>query len=410
MRQPRPKLTSATRRRFLQGIAGLAAAGVAPRTYAARRAPRVGVVGAGILGASIAMHLAENGAAVLVFEKSAPAAGATRNSFAWVNAFVDDDHYRRLRLASMAAYHRLDALLGLHITWGGYIDWASDSAESALVRANALQLHGTPYPVKMLDAAALAQGYPALCSGPVEQAFWSSIDGHLDPVWVTSRFLERAKRFGASVLVPCELESIRLQHGRLAGVATTRGSMTLDQLVIAAGVDTPRLLEMAGFTLKLRHAPGMLAHSRTIPAVLNLVCDAPGGLSFKQMANGTVVGTDSPEPPDLPVHSVIRRSAIDFPDDSIRAYHGRRVLGKIATYFPASRLADLDHVTLGFRPMPTDGFPVIGKAPGVRGVYVAVTHSGVTLAPVLGRAVAAELLWGESVPELAPYRPARFVT
>ena len=67
---------------------------------------RVGVVGAGIVGASIAYHLAEAGAQVSIFERTGVAAGATRNSFAWVNAFVDDLHYRDLRLKEPAGLPR----------------------------------------------------------------------------------------------------------------------------------------------------------------------------------------------------------------------------------------------------------------------------------------------------------------
>jgi len=65
-------------------------------------------------------------------------------------------------------------------------------------------------------------------------------------------------------------------------------------------------------------------------------------------------------------------------------------------------------VTLGFRPMPTDGFPIVGAVPGTADLYVTVSHSGVTLAPILGEHVTRELLDGQHVEELAPYRPDRF--
>jgi glycine/D-amino acid oxidase-like deaminating enzyme len=126
------------------------------------------------------------------------------------------------------------------------------------------------------------------------------------------------------------------------------------------------------------------------------------------MADGTLVGTDSPEAPDLPVHAAIRQGASDFPDDAIRALHGNRALDKIKAFLPDARAATLDHVTLGFRPMPTDGFPVMGHVPGAPDLYVAVTHSGVTLAPILGLHVRSELLHEREVSALAPYRPGRF--
>jgi glycine/D-amino acid oxidase-like deaminating enzyme len=58
--------------------------------------------------------------------------------------------------------------------------------------------------------------------------------------------------------------------------------------------------------------------------------------------------------------------------------------------------------------MPQDEFPIVGPVPSVAGFYVAVTHSGVTLAPLIGQLVAQEVTTGESSPWLAEYRLERF--
>ena len=81
---------------------------------------------------------------------------------------------------------------------------------------------------------------------------------------------------------------------------------------------------------------------------------------------------------------------------------------RIAAYLPPAKAAAYDFLTLGFRPMPLDGYPVVGAIPGAAGLYVVVTHSGVTLAPILGESVTREILAGERVDSLAPYRPERF--
>ncbi len=65
-------------------------------------------------------------------------------------------------------------------------------------------------------------------------------------------------------------------------------------------------------------------------------------------------------------------------------------------------------VRLAARPMPADGLPIVGPVPGVDGVHVAVTHSGVTLAPVVGRLVAGEVVTGARADELGGVRPDRF--
>jgi glycine/D-amino acid oxidase-like deaminating enzyme len=395
------------RRSFLGLLTGTVGA-TAARAWPKPGAPHVGVVGAGIVGASIAYHLAEAGARVTVFDKSGPATGATRNSFAWINAFVADAHYRDLRLASMAAWRALDRRLGFGVVWGGYLNWADTPPRAELVRANAQQLAGSAFPVQWLDAAGVATLSPHLAPGPVAAAIHSAIDGHTDPVHATLCFLDGARAHGAQLRYPSEIRAINLRNRKLTGVATSHGTVALDGLVVVAGVDTPRLLAPCGYTLPLRHAPGILAHSKPLPPLTSIIHDGPGDLSFKQMADGRIVGTDSPEPPDLPVHAAIRSQAIDFPDAAIRELHGNRILGKIKAFMPDARGAELEWLSLGFRPMPVDDFPVVGALPGTHGVYVAVTHSGVTLSPILGRYVAAEVLDGTRIEGLAPYRPERF--
>lgn len=64
---------------------------------------------------------------------------------------------------------------------------------------------------------------------------------------------------------------------------------------------------------------------------------------------------------------------------------------------------------MGYRPMPLDGLPMIGKVPGAAGMYMVATHSGVTLAPLLGKLAAQEVLTSERLAALAKYRPERFL-
>ena len=396
------------RREFLARITAASTYGFTAALHARQPALRVGVVGGGIVGASIALHLARAGAQVTLLEKAQPASGATQNSFAWLNAFVTDAHYRDLRLRSLLAYHELDRRLRLGITWGGYLNWAGTEAEVTALRANGAQLDHTPNPVRSISATELTALSPALTPGPIAAAFYSGIDGHLDPVKVTTLFLAEAQRHGAKILSQCELLGLELPGNTLTGVVTSQGRLPLDRLVVAAGVDTPAIVAMAGFKLSLRHAPGILAHSQPTARVTPIIHDAPGGVSFRQAADGSIIGFDSPEPPDIAVHREIRAHAMPFPDEALRAMHGNRILTRIATFLPAAGGVPLERLTLGFRPMPLDELPVVGALPGTPDIHVVVTHSGVTLAPILGRYVAEEVLNATRVEALAPYRPERF--
>ena len=249
---------------------------------------------------------------------------------------------------------------------------------------------------------------PGLVTGDVAAAFFSRIDGHLDPVAVTKRFLTAAQHHGALIQLNTNVTGIDLTGGALTGVRTSNGAVALDRLVIAGGVDTPALLAMAGFPLQLKHGPGILAHSNPTALATRIIYDAPGTLSFKQMADGSIVGTDAPSPPDLPVHREIRDHAVAFPSKELADLHGNRILAKIGAILPAARGVQLDRLTLGFRPLPTDELPVVGLVPGFSDVHVAVMHSGVTLAPIIGRHTAKEVLTGARVEALAQFRPERF--
>lgn len=69
---------------------------------------------------------------------------------------------------------------------------------------------------------------------------------------------------------------------------------------------------------------------------------------------------------------------------------------------------EFDFHTVGYRPTPIDGFPIIGRAEGTEGLYVAVMHSGITLAPAVGLFATREILDGERDPLLTPYGLGRF--
>ena len=86
---------------------------------------------------------------------------------------------------------------------------------------------------------------------------------------------------------------------------------------------------------------------------------------------------------------------------------GERLLGLVRQHVRGADDLELEKVTVGMRPMPEDGMPVVGFAPDLPGLYLATMHSGITLAPAVGRFAAMEILDGVRVDMLEPYRPER---
>ena len=391
------------RRTFIKGLGGAAASSLA---LGQDRAPSIGVVGGGIVGASIALRLSGAGANVTLFEKNAPATGATEKSFAWINAHTNDPHYRTLRMKSIAEYRELDRQLNLDIVWGGAITWTTSAADAERLRASSQEFRQAGYESRIVSVDELAKLLPNVRFGPFEAALFNAMDGHIDPVEVTKKMLESARNQGARILYPCEVTELEFQGNRLAGVATTTGDYSLDRLVIAGGTDSPALAAQANYTLPLRHAPGILLHTTPQQPVLGRVVESID-LNIKQNPNGRIVGNDGAYAPVRPEHQGIIHGVTDMPDE-IRAMHGERILGKIKGKMPGAVDATYDYLTLGYRPMPEDGMPVVGFSPDNPDIYVAVMHSGVTLAAIMGRYITHELLTNETIGELAPYRPGRF--
>ncbi|NGZ83957.1 NAD(P)/FAD-dependent oxidoreductase [Duganella aceris] len=400
------------RRSFMGGLLGAGAVTVPGLAAAAsaKKRPRVGVVGGGILGASIAVHLIDAGADVVVFEKNTPASGATQASLAWINASTVNTHYRDLRLSSMAAWRELDKRLRLGVIWGGSISWSNIPAKVDNLKKREVALRNTAADPLVVDARKITELSPCIAPGDTGMGFFLPHDGHIDPVDVTLRMLSYAKTKGAQVIYPCAITGIDMVDGAVKVVKTSQGEFPVDQLVVAAGADTPGLMDMLGFKLTINTVPGLNVHTKVLPHQTDMVYDVSSALEFKQMPNGEAVVIYVGGPPkQLPVHDPVYGRAITaYPSPELAAMHAKSLLGKAAVYWPALANAEPDKIRVGFRPVPADGLPVIGPVPGAKNAYVVATHSGVTLAPILGQHAAAEVLGGAPAAILAPYRPDRF--
>ena len=399
------------RRRLLAGLGGLATVVAVPtRAFAAGRAPRVVVVGCGIIGAAIARRLAQRGAQVTLIERAGAAAGATGRSFAWLNAEFSKRplHYHLLHRLSLAAYRMLEQELpGLPVQWGGALQWFADADAARQIREQVRQQQEWGYSVRLIDAGTFHSLEPELRPGAIAAATFAEQEGLADPVATTRLLLERATAAGAEFVAPCEVTGLDVRGGRIAAVKTSRGDLAADVLVVAAGVRTPSIAAMAGVDVPLVPAPGLLVHTRPMPLLVRHVAIGPAA-HVKQYRDGRIVIGDDLGPPNSAAHELLGKQPADFPDETFRELHQRRLLGEAAQYLPQAAGAPVDRITIGWRPMPRDGYPIVGACPACPNLYLAVTHSGVTLAPLLAELAAIEIVEGVDVQLLAPYRLARF--
>ncbi len=328
------------------------------------------VVGAGIAGASVAYHAARAGAAVTLVDAGQPGAGVTANSFAWIgSAGVRTGPSAGLRMTATDEYRRLEAELpGLPVTWSGSLSWAADTTPEA----------GPGQEV--VDAAIAATLEPGLRQPP-DWAVWAPGDGAADPVGVTERLVAGARDHGARVHPDTPVTAVRRDTaGRVAGVETTAGPLDSATVVLAAGVATAELAAPLGIHVPVAPSPATLFRLSAPPGLVRTVVHNRD-FDLRQAATDRLhVAADSPE----------------------------RTLAAIRSTFHGAEDVELLSARVGQRPMPADGEPIIGPVPEVPGLYLAVMHAAVTLAPAVGRLAARELLDDTVEPALAGCRLDRF--
>ncbi|QEU96891.1 NAD(P)/FAD-dependent oxidoreductase [Streptomyces kanamyceticus] len=342
------------------------------------------VVGAGIVGSSVAYHLARRGVPVTLLEQgTTAAAGVTGDSFAWIGGSVGDwpGGAHDLREYVLADYRRLEAELPqVTIRWTGSLSWAADTPPAGA------RLWPGQSRIGRSDIAALE---PNL-RDPPGQAVHTPGDAGVDPRALTHALVSAAEAHGATVLRETAVTSLRLVDGRVGGVVTSTGVHAATTVVLAAGTNIPALCEpLAALAadLPIAASPATLVRVSAPPGLVKTIVDAPG-LEVREIRDGELLlplghAEGSTAPVELTAQDALRRLKKAF-----RGSDECRLLG-----YRTSR-----------RPMPAHG-PLIGYVTHDRSVYVAATHSAITLAPTAGRLIADELVTGRRAPELRRCRP-----
>lgn len=328
------------------------------------------VVGAGILGSSIAYHAARAGAAVTILDAGRPGAGVTADSFAWIaSSGTHTGPAGALRATATAEYRRLEAELpGLPVTWSGVLTWggSGDPPEAGPEQ-------------EIVDAATIAKLEPKLLRPP-EWAVWTPGDGAVDSVGVVERLVEGARAHGARVHANSPvIRVVRNPAGHIAGVETAIGLVSGATVVLAAGVGTAALAASVGVDVPVSASPCPLMRFRGPADLVRTVISNPDFDLRQVSADRLIAAADSPE----------------------------LALAALRSSFRGAAGVELLSTRIGQRPMPADGEPIIGPVDEVPGLYVAVTHAAVTLAPALGRLIAREILDGTADPLLAESRLTR---
>lgn len=376
------------------------------------------VVGGGVIGCTSAYFLARAGLKVALVERARLAGGTTGASFAWINATskTGDEAYHRLNALGLAGYGELaaefgDAALGINPGGALKVVRRGDGDAHGAARAQAERLAGWGYPAAWLDAAALRALEPNLSLPDDAEALYSLADLNLDAPRFARFMAARVRALGGVVLERCAARSLDAgEDGRVRGLLTDAGALQASQVLLAAGPGTPEVLsELTGYDgfaarFPLRRVPGLLVTTPDLgarrlarhvvyfggPPEFHLLPDFGGGLKLgADDTDGMIAEDGSLESQRAAARILLDRAAERLPG------------------FAGAALLDDCRLAIGVRPYPADGVSLAGPLPGAAGLYVIATHSGITLAPALGRLIAETISTGRTPEALAPFRLER---
>lgn len=362
----------------------------------------VGVVGAGVHGASAARHLAARGIRVVVYERGTPAGGPTGLSSAVCRGYYTNPFLGWIAAESLRMFGDFSALTegghaGFHRTGALFLHGTD---EVAAVRETVDMLAGLGTRMEMLPSGELAGILPEVNDREVGCAVWDPGAGYADPVGTTNGLLAQARRRGAELRARTTVTSIK--PGVPVHVGHTDGEDTVDRLLVAAGPWTAGLLRMADVKLPLiaeRHFVARCGYPAAADRLPFVVADLPGGYYWK------------PEPDDqFLLGSLHPAQEVDpsAPVAGVRDEECEVLVSALRHRVPVMGEATLRGGWASLYDVSPDWQPVIGEAAEHVFVTAGTSGHGFKLAPALGDQIARLVLDDDPHPDLAQFRPDRF--
>ncbi|MFE7071171.1 NAD(P)/FAD-dependent oxidoreductase [Streptomyces sp. NPDC057620] len=259
------------------------------------------VIGGGVMGTSIACHLARAGVPdVVLVERDELASGSTARAAGGVRAQFSDELNIKLGARSLEAFARFEEDtghdIGLHRV--GYLFLLSTPEEVEAFEAGVRLQNALGVPSRMTDPAEARRLAPLITTDGLLAAAFSPDDGHCTPEAVVHGYADTARRHGATIVRHCEVTGIETRGDDITAVATRRGRIATSTVVCAAGAWSRAVGAMAGVDLPVEPLRRQIAVTEPIPDLppdLPMTIDFTSSLYFHTEGPGLLVGMSDPD-------------------------------------------------------------------------------------------------------------------
>jgi len=366
------------------------------------------VVGGGIVGLSIAYHLAARGmTGVVVLEKEAMVGiGSTGRCAGGFRHQFSTEANVRLSLLSVEKLLRFEQELEqpIDLHQDGYLFLLDHERDVEIFRQNVELQRGLGIPVELLDPAEIGSVLPGteLDLEDILAATYCRSDGVSDPAGVTEGYRKAAAHLGVTIETGREVLGIETKGEHVTGVRTNQGRLSTPCVVNAAGPWAARVGEMAGVTVPVRPLRRFIWTTRPFakaPSRYTLVIDFGSGFYFHREGEGVLFGMGNRR--EGPTHDL----SVD------QEFFESVVAETAAARYPALADAEIHTSWAGSYEASPDANPILGRVPGVAGLILANGFSGHGFqhAPAVGQLIAEELLdGGATTLDIASFSITRF--
>jgi 4-methylaminobutanoate oxidase (formaldehyde-forming) len=361
---------------------------------------RVVVIGAGVVGSSVAYHLAAQGCKdVVLLERSKIGSGTSWHAAGNMETYRADPLIGDMIRYGVDFYPRIEAETGQALGWrrSGRVMYTCDPARVATFRGLPALGEARDVEIEYLTPRQVVEKLPVIAEKGILAGAWIPSDGRINPTDLATAMARGAKMRGVKIVEDTPVTGMTVKNGRIASVLTDKGEIKCEAIVIAAGLWSAQLGAMIGVKIPL-HA---VQHHYILTKPIDIVTrDLPLFISYDELiygredVGGLLVGFFDRNaipvgPGDLPRDFSF--GLLDSNWDQIEAN-----MAIALERFPVLHRAEIRTLLNGPESFTPDMQMLLGEAPAVRGCYLAcgMNSSGIALSACAGKLTAEWILEG----------------
>ena len=379
------------------------------------------IIGSGVIGGSLAWHLARKGRKVLVLEKKDTASGAAGATDGVVGYHTKKPGKQMdLAVQSIRMFDTLEEELGEPIAYGlraGGMQPVEDKTQWDILSAIVEEQVKSGVDIRMISAEEARKIEPQL-SEDIYGALYSPTGGKINPLKLTMAFTHAAKRLGAEYKYQTEVTGFIIENGVGLGVRTKDEEFYADAVVNCCGAWAGEVAALAGLDLPIKPRKGQLAVTEPIAPFMTatLQCARYNVIKFRPetikdenvLKLGQSLSIEQQEEGGLIIGGT--REFADFEGENTFVAIDA-MMKRAARFFPALRNVSVIRFFSGFRPYTPDGMPLLGPVKTLDHFYMAAGHEGdgIALSPVTGKLMAEYIVDGKPSYDISDFSPNRFL-